>query len=297
MKKISIMALVLGSVVFTSCNPAQEDTYKNDNQATITAEQLKNCSSVTVEQENGQNVNYIFVKSTAAAPIQWNNGVETSANPAGEFLMLVTGQQTVTVSAMNPDGSVVKAEFPVNIEKLSDRHPVDPHWGMLCGTMTKDWVWDDSQGACWGNCGNYSGTDGNIGTWWGVPSGDIAGQVDNYGYHLNDTGDATMTFSLAGTQITKSTGGKGMFSFDFTPAGYVDNNGVKGEDADPTNLWAIGQLKATGDGILFPVQINTGTVVTQFNVNYMDEDRMVLTYASDGTGGWGEATYWRFRAK
>jgi hypothetical protein len=38
-------------------------------------------------------------------------------------------------------------------------------------------------------------------------------------------------------------------------------------------------------------------VVTQFNVNYMDEDRMVLTYASDGTGGWGEATYWRFRAK
>lgn len=286
-----------GAVMLSACDPVEENTYTND-QPTVTAEQLRSNSSVTVYQENGKNINYVHVHASVPAPVQWYNGVQYSANPTGDFLMLVTGEQTITVTAMNPDGSLVSVDYPVNIEELSPNHPVDPHWGMLCGTGSKDWTWDDTAGNVWGNCGNYSGVDGNLGTWWGVTPADVAGQVEGYSYALNDAGtDATMTFSLAGTKITKSSGGTGTFSFDFTPAGYVDNNGNTGDKADPNNLWAVGQLKTTGDGILFPVQINTGTRVGQLNVNYVDNEKMVLTYASAGIGGWGEATFWRFKAK
>ncbi len=295
MKKSFILSMVVVGMAFTACNPKQEDTYKND-QPSVTAEQLRANSAVVVEQENGKNVNYVYVTSSVSTPLQWTNGVTTSVNPTSEFLMLVTGEQTITLTAMNPDGSKVSVDYPVNIEVLSDNHPVDPHWGILCGAGSKTWTWDDSKGNVWGNAGFLSGTDGNIGTWWGVPPADVKGQVEGYSYGLDDSGNATMTFSLAGTSIVKSSGGSGTFSFDFSDAALLDNTGVKGADADKSNLWAVGILKTTGDGVLFPVQINTGAIVTQHYINYIDEDKMTLTYASDGTGGWGEATYWNFKA-
>lgn len=296
MKKIFLMAFLAGTATLVACDPVQEE--KENGQAFITADQLRECSSVSVYQENGKNINYVHVTTSAAAPVQWYNGVEYSAKPTSDFLMLVTGNQTMTVTALNPDGTTVSVEYPVNIEEISGNHPVDSHWGMLCGTGSKEWVWDETAGNVWGNGGLYSGADGNVGTWWGVSPDDVAGQIEGYSYGLNDAGtSATMTFQLAGTKILKSSGGVGTFSFDFSDAALVSNDGKTGTDADKSNLWAVGQLKATGDGILFPVQINTGTRVTQFNVNYMDNEKMILTYASPGTGAWGEATFWKFRAK
>ncbi len=296
MKKIFMMALAASAIVLTACDPVQEDTYKN-NQQTVTAEQLRNNSSVTVVQENGKNVNCVHVTSSVSAPIQWFNGVLYSTNPTDDIIMLVTGPQTLTITAMNPDGTLVSADYPVNIEELSENYPVDPHWGMLCGAGSKEWVWDDSDGMCWGNCGYLSGVNGDIGTWWGVSAPDVAGQISHYGYDLDDSGDATMTFVLAGTKIIKSSGGTGTFSFDFTNSGWVDNDGNKGENADPDNLWAIGQLKATGDGVMFPQHVNSDIHVTQYDVNYIDDEKMILTYTTPDQESWGEATFWKFKAK
>lgn len=298
MKKILFISFITAGVfALTACNPVEESV-SNDQKA-ITAEELRNASSVTVYQEDGQNINYVHVTTSVSTPVQWYNGVQTANTPTTDMLQLVTGDQAITVIAMNPDGSLVSVEYPIHVDKISDNHPVDPHWGMLCGSGTKDWIWDADAGNVWGNTGYLSTNDGkNLGGWWGVPPADVAGQVTNYGYSLDDSGaDATMTFQLAGTKIIKSSGGTGTFSFDFTEAAYVDTDGNKGDKADATKLWAVGQLKTTGDGVLFPVQINTGTLVSTLNVNYIDDNNMVLTYASDGTSGWGEATYWKFKAK
>ena len=219
MKKIIIISLLAGVIGFTSCDPVEKDY--STNQSYITADQLKAASSVTVYQENGQNINYVHFTTSAGAPVQWTNGATSKASATGDMEMLVTGEQSMKVTALNPDGTKVTAEFPVNIEKISDAHPVAAQWGYLCGTGSKSWTWDDQTGHVWGNMGYLSSAGGaatvlSDGGWWGTTADDIANQASNYKYSLNDSGSATMTFSLNGSSLTKSSGGTGTFAFDMT---------------------------------------------------------------------------------
>lgn len=287
MKNIALFIFVIVGLM-TSCDPICDE---KDPGGSITAEQLKNYCTVTVDQENGVNINHIKVSTTAPCNVVWNNGVENKLVPTTDFTMLITGEQTVTCTAMNGDGSIVKAEFTVNIQEISKNYPVKEQWGLLCGTGTKTWKWDDSTGQCWGNCGYLSGTGTSMisgNSWWGAKASEITDQITKYKYSLDDcnNGNATMTLSLNGAKITKTSGGTGTFSFDMSSTTM---------DAGGDGLWGIGKFTTTGDGILFPVQINTGTVVSTLDIAALDKDHFVLTYAASGTGSWGEATFWRFK--
>ena len=61
-------------------------------------------------------------------------------------------------------------------------------------------------------------------------------------------------------------------------------------------LWSIGKLYTTGESVLFPIMINAGTHMQEYDIMTLDEGRLYLTVPSEGAGAWGEATFWRFRA-
>ncbi len=103
-----------------------------------------------------------------------------------------------------------------------------------------------------------------------------------------------MTFKKDGT-FTKSSGGKGTFEFD---AKNTLDLGGYGEG----KTW--GRLTVTGDGLLFPVRINAGTTVNEFDVVYFDDTHLVLSYPNypkgtkngdDDAASWMEGTFWRFK--
>ena len=115
MKK-SIFCLVAAVGLLTACDPVQSE--KDFDQATLTAEQLKNSCTVTVEQENGVNINRVHVKSTAPISTYWTNNIVNINSASGDFTMLVTGEQEITCYAVNSDGSIVSTIFPVNIQAI-----------------------------------------------------------------------------------------------------------------------------------------------------------------------------------
>ncbi len=166
-------------------------------------------------------------------------------------------------------------------------------FGCLTDYDSATWTWA-AEGTEWGNCGyegfatgGASSLTGN--TWWCVDKG-LAEQIAKYGYGFNDDESATMTFSSDG-KLVKSSGGKGTFNFDGTKT-----NDLGGWNEGTT--W--GRLTTTGDGILFPVRINAGTTVNEFDVVYFDDNNLVLCYpnyakGTDGAeGSWQEGTFWRF---
>lgn len=176
--------------------------------------------------------------------------------------------------------------------------------GVLTDNNEATWTWDDESDAathrCWGDNGYgslaYGGKDALTASgWWGVSSTELADQVTNYNYGFNDVNGATMTFKIDGT-VSKSTGGTGTFSFDSSNTD--DLGGFK-----EGKTW--GRLTVKGDGMLFPVSINTGVVNTEFDVVYFDDEHLVLctpNYFKGGEGqnggsaeSWNEGTFWRFK--
>lgn len=290
MKKIVFLAMLAGALCMTSCDPAEDNT--KNNTTAMTADQLQ--ATVTVEQQNGKNVNKVKVIANNPLPVQITNGVNTVASSSAELLLFGTGENTIIVSALNPDGTILSKEFTVNVDEMF--YDVPPQYALLCGSGEKTWGWDTSlNGNVWGN-GGYLGTSAQAfvegdQNWWGTTPEDIANQANDYGFDPADAGDATMTFVLMGTKIIKSSGATGTFSFDMSKTTMSANN---------TDLWAIGKLYTTGGSILFPCKINSGdnpgNTLHEYDIMSLTEDKLILTYAPAGTAAWGEATWWRFKA-
>lgn len=282
MKKISAIAIAAVALL-ASCEPICE---QYDLGESITAEELKAASSVTVVTEDGVNINYIKCNSTAKALTSWFNGVEVKSGAYAEFKMLFTGDLTATVTAFNPDGTTVSVDFPVNIQKISEKYPVEPQWGILFGKGVKEWGWntvdvDKANGKCyfWGGyqpADIESSADG-AGWWWGWAPEEIQDP---------DGGNSVMTFNIAGSKIIKESG-TGTIKFDMTP----------------TNTCNIGTITTTGAGILYPYKeddegVNQrGAKCESFEILRLTEQEIVLCADCAGTGAWGRSTYWRFRAK
>lgn len=174
--------------------------------------------------------------------------------------------------------------------------------GMAMGYETngKSWTWDASvTGAVWGNMGYCGGSGAAVGQngegqWWGVTSEEeFAGQLGH-----SDTGaltgeesfDAYMTFTPDGLVNTyDATGSRvrgGTFEFKV----------IEG------NEWKVAELNTTAGSIMWPFEINSGgNKPTTFEVVYLTGDKMTLVYPDGGDfgglGGWGEATFWHFKAK
>ena len=276
MKNILLLSILAGAITFTSCDPVEDNP--SSKLVSMTADQIN--ATVTIEQQGGKHVNKAKIVANNPLPVQITNGVNTIASSSGELLLFNTGENTIIVSVMNPDGTIVSKEITVNVDEMY--YEVAPQYALLCGSGEK----------VWGNGGYLAApaqdfADTGNGTWWGTTADDIANQAKDYGFNPADAGNATMTFVLMGTKIIKSSGEAGTFSFDMSKITM---------SADNTNLWAVGKLYTTGESILFPCQINSGDKIQEYDIMTLDENKLVLTYASPGTGSWGEATWWRFKA-
>lgn len=275
MKKILFTILSIAAV-FAACKPVEiRDTIGGN----ITLDELKALTTVTVWNEGGKNVNYATCDTKAPVNAVWSSVTQFQGNH-GDIQLFALGEQTIKMKALCADGTVLETEFKVNVEEM--KYPVDPVWALLTNGSEKAWTWSDV-GNVWGNGGYNADTPENIangaGEWWGVPASDIAGQASNYGFDTADSGNATMTFCLQGTEIKKSSGATGKFSFTMK------------EDAHK-----IGTFNTTGAGILFPCQVNVGASVSSFEIARISETNFDLIYAADGTGDWGECTHWHFKA-
>ena len=164
----------------------------------------------------------------------------------------------------------------------------------------KSWTWDTSvTGAVWGNMG-YSGGDGSaIGIdgggaqWWGVTTSDeFNGQLQHTdtGTNIGDGDlDAYMTFAEGQVVSYDANGNKirgGAYEFDMSVA----------------SEWKVADLKTDPGSILWPFEINSGGgKPTTFEIVYVTGDKLTLVYPDGGDfgslGGWGEASFWHFKAK
>ena len=179
--------------------------------------------------------------------------------------------------------------------------------GMAAGyDEGKSWTWDTSvTGAVWGNMGYCGGNGAAVGTsgegqWWGVTSTDeFNGQLQHTEDGVNHGDGDLDAFMVLGTDGTiKRCAADGSVinsgTYEFVP--------VKGND------WKVANLNTTAGTILWPYQINwwdTGhdqnPFPTTFEVVYLTGDKMTLVYPDGGDfgglGGWGEASFWHFKAK
>ena len=98
MKKIFLGLTIIAAIFFTACDPI-EDRY--DIGGAITADEIE--ATVTVVQENGQNINYVKCECSSPITCKWTNGILSKASTYAELKMFSTGEQTVTLLGLNAD--------------------------------------------------------------------------------------------------------------------------------------------------------------------------------------------------
>jgi hypothetical protein len=277
MKK-SIIFSLLAAAVFAACDPIED---RDSIGGAITADQLDVTATPIVV--DGKNSNKVVLENHSAVLSSWNYGVGVSQKQMDTVLMVVTGTSTIKFTGLNPDGTKITKEIPVEIQALS--YPVPPQWGYLCGSGGKNWVWNNDAAACFGN-GGWKGCAAPC--WWGRT-------VDQMDEQAAGEGEgASMTFSTDGASLTKhytngTADAEGMFSFDMSK-GYNDDSG---------NAWSTGVLTTKNVTVLCGISINEGKIaVNNYDILNLDESHMTLSYhAASVTGSWGEAWFWLFKAE
>ncbi|WP_321348179.1 hypothetical protein [uncultured Draconibacterium sp.] len=276
MKKSIIYSLLIILAAFYACDPIED---RDSNSMPITADELE--VTATPLQVNGVNSNKVILENHSPVLSEWNYGIGVSHKAADTVLLVVTGTTNIQFTGLNPDGSYLTKEIPVNVDELT--FEVAPEWGYLCGSGERTWVWDDTDGqAVWGN-GGYLGCTSPC--WWTVPKVDMDGQDPDFG------GDGKMVFSLNGASITKSNASGsnqqvGTFSFDMSKTTGDGNGGI----------WAKGKLNTKNVTVLAGFQPNGGNApVYEYDILQLDNDKMYLSWPEPGAGSWGTAWFWMFK--
>lgn len=271
MKKIYLIFALLGMALFTACDPVEED-YSNNIQQ-MTAGQLD--VTVTVEQQNGKNVNKVKVVAENPLPIQISNGVNTVYSSSAELLLFGKGESLITVSAMNPDGSLITREFKVNVDEMY--YEVDPTYNLLFGSGEKIWKWAEVD--CLGNGGWRADQQGP--EWWKLNPAQVEEQMATEG------GNATMKFTLYGKKVEFSNGKSGTIDFAKGNACFAGWYG--------TFSSTCGVLcgKAFND-----CYVPAGTVIKEYQLISVTEDRLVLGWSEDQKNSeWSTGWWWVFEAQ
>lgn len=275
MKKLMIFSLLVTVISLVACDPIDD---RDKMTGSITADQIQ--AIVKVEQINGKNVNKVTYECSSPISCQWTNGVLTKAGANGEMIMFLEGNQTVTLTGICGDGSMITKEFSVTVDDM--HYDVDPEYGYLCGNGEKTWTWDDEVAGPWGNGGYLGNTTPG---WWVVGMNDIEAQASKRGYPGDGAG-ATMTFMLNGLKIKKSTGKEGTFTFDMSKK-------IKNGD----EVWSCGEFYIKKDGILLPMVLNDETYANTLKILRIDNDKLYLAAPRAGvSSAGGEATFWCFKA-
>ena len=116
MKKI-LYLLVAAICVFAACDPVHEDI---SNAGHITLDELKAKTTVVVDKAaNGKNGNVITCQTLAPVNAKWYlGGKDYYNNYAWKKMKL--GNHQVVLTAICPDGTVLKTEYPVSCEEITD---------------------------------------------------------------------------------------------------------------------------------------------------------------------------------
>ena len=311
MKKSILMFATVALAVLTACDPIKEE--KDFDVTNLTAEQL--LAGATFEQfadeactealadgnwikYNIPSVSSVFIYYVKADGSEF----KLASGAAGGVFNFVPARgsdpnQTVYFRYINQDGEEVVAskEFTVQVAgelEMPIRYLASNDYG------SKTWKWDPSiTGAVWGNMGYCGGAGSDVGTagngqWWGVTSTDeFNGQLqhtEDGTNHGDGDIDAYMTFGTDGILNAYDAAGNQIRNgkYELVP--------VSGND------WKIADLNTTA--ILWPYEINSnGNIPGTYEVVYLTSDKMTLVYPDGGDfgalGGWGEASFWHFKAK
>jgi hypothetical protein len=276
MKNIALYAIA-ASLIWTACNPIEE---REELKGSITADQLK--ISAVPEIRDGVNSNYVILNSDGNPCLSsWDYGSGTLIGTGGRVQLLLTGDNEIVYTGLNPDGSKITKTLVVHVDRTYD---VAPEWAIFCGSGEKVWKWDDRASAVWGNGGYLSDVAPG---WWTVPADGMEEQTPGEG------AGASMTFSLKGASLTKhkSDGSKetGTFAFDMSKT--TLNAGGDG-------LWGIGKLNTTRVTVLSGKQPNGGNApVYSYDILKLTDNELVLGFPEPGAGAWGTAWYWLFKAE
>ena len=233
------------------------------------------------------------LKTTA---ILWPYEINSGGNNPGTFeIVYLTADKMCLVY---PDGGSQGGWGEASFWHFKSNTDIE---GMAVGygkTASKDWTWDQSvgDGEVWGNMGYMPGSGESVGTagngkWWGCKEeADFAGQLQHTNdgsLHGDESMNAYFTLSADGS-ITRHAGD-----------GSVINSGSYSFDVVEGDEWKVATLNTTAGTILWPFEINSnGNMPTWFDVVYLTADKMCLVYPDGGSqGGWGEASFWHFKAK
>ena len=114
MKKI--LLLFVAVCAFAACDSVHEDV---GNGGHITADELKAKTSVTVDKDqSGQNGNVVTCSTSAPVNAKWSiGGKEFIGNYAWKKMKL--GEHVIVLTAICPDGTELKAEYPVTCSVIT----------------------------------------------------------------------------------------------------------------------------------------------------------------------------------
>lgn len=270
---------VFGLALLTiACDPVED---RKTLTGALTADQVE--ISAVPQVVDGKNSNYIDLNSDGVGVLSsWDYGSGVTVSTKTTVQVVLKGENDIKFTGRNHDGSTFEKILKVQVDTLIN---VAPEWGYFCGTGEKTWVWDDTQPneEVWGN-GGYKG---NVSPgWWKVNIDGIDGQAAGEGR------GAEMVFAISGSKMTMNkadgTSQAGTFSFDMD-ATTLDDGGA---------VWGKGKLSFKAVSVLCGISPNEGNIrVSEYDILALDDEKMSLAYAASGTGSWGEAWFWMFRAK
>lgn len=277
MNKLMIYILLF-TVALVSCDPIEN---RESMGGAITAEQLNVTATPVVV--DGKKSNKIILENHSPVLSLWDYGLGTTNKAYDEILLVLTGENKITFTGLNPDGSKITKELTVNVDALSFEVPKE--WALLCGDGSKEWEWDDTQvigekggPIVWGN-GAYKS---NIAPdWWKLELNDIDGQAPKEGV------GASLTFTTSGAKLVKnkSDGSTEAGSFSFDMSKQIQN--------DNKEVWAIGKFYTKNVTVLCGSV--GGDKVFEYDILYLDKDKLVLCYQVPNEPATGY--FWMFKAK
>ncbi|MCK9180224.1 MAG: hypothetical protein GX367_08290 [Bacteroidales bacterium] len=230
---------------------------------------------------NGKKTNKVVVDNHSPVLSLWDYGTGTTTSKSDTVLLVTTGEHEILFTGLNPDGTRISKTVKVVVEDLFFEVPAE--WGYLVGDGSKTWVWDDEASSVWGN-GGYLNDEAPA--WWTLQIEEIDGQAKGDGV------GASMEFTLQGAQFKKykndGTVEKGTFSLD------MNSRVVKEDDS----VWAKGHISIKGSSFLCGISPNEGgKAVTEYDIIFLDENKMIVSYPEPGAENGGTGWFWVFKSK
>lgn len=291
MKKIYFAAVSLVAMSMMACDPAVEEIDSNPVQ--LTESQL--ADRVIVTQEGKSDLFTFTTNPATYVQIRYaDDNSLLAAGTAGTFRVPVFSQGNFKVLTLNTVGKAVESSksYPVEEWEVTDVLKTIIGNDFENG---KAWTWDtelNADGGCWGNAGYQAGAfDGNSinGQWWGCPNDGFSGQLNHSNTGVltgEEEAGAYLVFNK--NQLLK-----------YDASGKLLNTGTFSVDGKANNIGSeFGYLNTSEGALLWPFMINGGGFMpTTFEIAFLSDKRLQLVYAKDGTGSWGECTWWAFKAK